>query len=150
MERRTPGFRDDDNEERMLRRLLESAPDDVRDEIAEDLIEEHQTDRRIVASRIRQFIWLATHTIAVLLLLRFTLDALGAQPDNIFVEFLQGLTWLFAFPFIGLFGPPIVSGQSSFDFGLLFGVLVYYLFAWIITQIVGFFATRTPTGTAAR
>lgn len=126
--------------ERTLREMLQRSPDEVSVSHAEEVLDEYE-EQRLSVARIRRAVYFLTHVIAIFLTIRFLLQALGANQDNPFVLFLNGVTYLFAAPFQGLF-PPITSGRSTFDFGLIVGIAIYYIFAWIIVRLVSFYMTR--------
>lgn len=98
------------------------------------------------AYRIRRIVYFVTHTIAIFTFIRFVLLLLGANPENVFTQFIVLITTPFVAPFIGLFGLPVpFDGTSQFDPSLLFAIAIYYLFAWIIARIATFAVTR-PVG----
>jgi predicted metal-binding membrane protein len=92
--------------------------------------------RQLQIRRVRSAIYFVAHIIAILFGIRIALGLFGANPENAFFVFLQTITLPFAAPFINLFG---MFGESSSGFasalGLLFGIAIYYLFAWIAAGI---------------
>ncbi|MBC8159870.1 MAG: YggT family protein [Roseiflexaceae bacterium] len=93
-------------------------------------------ERRLASLRRNQrIIYFIATAIAVLILLRFTLLALGANAENAFANLVYGLSGLFVAPFTTLFGQP-TFGNSVFEISSLIAIAVYYLLAWGIIKIV--------------
>lgn len=96
-----------------------------------------------------QLVYLSVSVISVLLLLRFTLLALGANQANAFAQFILALSYPFAAPFLTLFGNNPVIGDSLLQFPLLLAVVVYALFGVFLTKLLRLmFAPTDPTGAA--
>jgi hypothetical protein len=91
--------------------------------------------RQLQIRRVRKGIFFVVHIIAVFFGIRIALALFGANPDNVFVNFMQVVTAPFAAPFANLFGMLSETGGFVSALGLLFGIAVYYLFAWIIAGI---------------
>ncbi len=85
--------------------------------------------------RITQIIWYVVGLIEVLLLLRLLLKGLGANPLAGFSQFIYGLTWIFASPFLLVFGASKVQG-AIFEWSTLLAMLVYLLVGWLIVKAV--------------
>ena len=93
-------------------------------------------ERRLAAlRRTQRIIYFIASAIAVLILLRFVLLALGANPENTFANLIYGLSGIFVAPFNTLFGDP-TFGRSVFEISSLVAIAVYYLLAWGIAKIV--------------
>jgi hypothetical protein len=92
--------------------------------------------------RAKRIVWFVISLIIALIVLRFVLLALGANPENGFATFVYGLSHLFVAPFLGLFGPEPVVGNSYFEYASLIGVAVYLILGWIIGKILEL--TMTP------
>ncbi|NJK78757.1 MAG: hypothetical protein HC893_01800 [Chloroflexaceae bacterium] len=99
--------------------------------------------RRIQVRRVQKGIYFVVNVIAIFLGIRLLLQLLGANPENPFVIFIFGLTWPFAAPFKTLFSAMPTMGETSFEFGVLFGIFMYYIFAWIGAHIVRFAMMRS-------
>lgn len=84
--------------------------------------------------RIKQIIYFIASAFAVVILLRFVLLALGANPDNTFANLVYGLSGILVAPFNSLFGDP-TFGKSVFEISSLVAIAVYYLIAWGISRI---------------
>ncbi|HKC04721.1 MAG TPA: YggT family protein [Patescibacteria group bacterium] len=77
--------------------------------------------------------------IEVLLIFRFTLKILGANPISPFVSFLYGFSAIFEAPFRGIFSPTVSSGLetvSIFEPSTIFATLVYLVLAIGLTELV--------------
>jgi len=96
-----------------------------------------------------QLVYFGVSVISALLLLRFTLLALGVNQTNAFAKFLLALSYPFAAPFLTLFGSNPEVGNSILQFPLLVAVVVYALFGWFLTKLLRLmFAPTDPTGAA--
>lgn len=92
-------------------------------------------------AKLNQFVWYLTHFIAILLGLRFLFLFLGANITGI-VLFIYDLSSIFVLPFRGIFPSPR-TGEFFFDSAALLGIVLYYLFAYILTRILILFSKRT-------
>jgi YggT family protein len=107
-----------------------------------------ERDTRLASlQRIKQIIYFIVTAIAVIIVLRFVLLMLAANPDNTFANFIYGLSGIFVAPFNSLFGEP-QFGNSVFEVSSLVAIAVYYMLAWGISKIVTLTtAPPDPTGT---
>ncbi len=114
------------------------------------LLSQHPRIRRLGrVERAVQAIYFATGTVSMLLLLRFVLLALGANRDNAFTQFVLGLTYPFAGPFLTLFGGNPSVGDSVLQFPLLVAIVVYSLLGLFLARILRLtLAPTDPTGQA--
>lgn len=69
--------------------------------------------------------------IEVLLLIRFFLRLIGANPASPFGIFLFGLTDPLAAPFASLLDNPII-GKSVIEFTTILALIIYPIFGWIL------------------
>jgi uncharacterized protein YggT (Ycf19 family) len=93
-------------------------------------------ERRLAGvRRAKQFIYFIASVIAVIILLRFILLALAANPANSFANFIYSLSGIFVGPFNTLFGEP-QFGNSVLEISSLVAIVVYYLIAWGIAKLV--------------
>ena len=76
-----------------------------------------------------------------LILIRFILKALGANPSAGFAQFIYGITAPLVAPFYGLFGNPSAQG-SVLELHSIVALIVYALLAWLILKL----GLRLPTG----
>lgn len=80
-----------------------------------------------------QIIWYILGIVEVLLAFRFILKFLGANPAG-FTNFIYGITYIFAAPFLNVFRLTKVSG-SIFEWTTLLAMLVYWIIAIGIIKI---------------
>lgn len=85
--------------------------------------------------RVTQIVWYIVGLLEVLLLLRFILKLLGANPAAGFTQFIYGVTWLFASPFLAVFRVSQAQG-SIFEWSTLLAMAVYALFGWLIVKAI--------------
>ncbi len=75
-----------------------------------------------------QAVWYVVGLIEVLLLFRFILKLLGANPDAGFTGFIYDVTYLFVGPFLSVFGISSVD-DKIFEWTTLLAMLVYWVIA---------------------
>jgi len=75
-----------------------------------------------------QIVWYILGLIEILLLFRFVLKFLAANPDAGFTNFIYGITYIFANPFLNVFKMSKISG-SIFEWTTLLAMLVYWIIA---------------------
>ena len=92
-------------------------------------------DRRLAAHRIVQLVYWIFGLIEGLILIRFILKALGANPSAGFAQFIYGITAPLVAPFYGLFGNPSAQG-SVLELHSIVALIVYGLVAWLIAKLV--------------
>lgn len=100
--------------------------------------------RRDIIYRAVRVIWLVLVFSEILLLLRFSLRLLGANPQVAFAQFIYGISTPLIVPFAGLFGTPRFEG-SSFEFTTLIAMFIYALLAWGIVKIIRLFLNDART-----
>ena len=76
-----------------------------------------------------------TGLIEALLLFRFILKFLGANPSAGFSSFIYGISYPFAAPFLNVFRITQMAG-SVFEWTTLLAMLVYWLIAWGICRLL--------------
>ena len=85
--------------------------------------------------RSTQVVWYILNLIEALLLFRFVLKLLGANPGAGFSYFIYSITYPFVAPFINVFRIPRVAGHS-FEWTTLLAMFVYWLIAWGIVRLI--------------
>lgn len=80
-----------------------------------------------------QIVWYILAILEILLALRFLLKLLGANAGAGFTQFIYGITWLFAGPFIFVFRASQVQ-TNIFEWSTLLAMAVYFLVAWMIVK----------------
>jgi uncharacterized membrane protein len=91
-------------------------------------------NRRMIAYRTTQLIYWIFGLIEGLIVIRFALKALGANPSAGFAQFIYGVSAPFVAPFMGLFGNPQTNG-SVLELNSLIGLIVYALVAWLLAKL---------------
>jgi hypothetical protein len=82
-----------------------------------------------------QIVWYILGLIEILLLFRFVMKFLGANPAAGFSSFIYGATYVFATPFINVFRATYVEGQI-FEWTTLLAMLVYWIVALGIVKLL--------------
>jgi hypothetical protein len=101
-------------------------------------------DRRLAAHRVVQLVYWIFGLIEGLILIRFILKALGANPSAGFAQFIYGITAPLVAPFYGLFGNPSAQG-SVLELHSIVALIVYALLAWLIAKLVWILVGETRT-----
>lgn len=101
--------------------------------------------RRERTLKIQKGIYLVFGILEGLLLIRFVLNLLGANPAAGFAQFIYRITDPFLAPFVGLFGTARFE-VGVFEVNLLVAILVYALIAWVLVKAVGLVMGDTRRG----
>lgn len=101
----------------------------------------NRRDRRLIRDedvrplyRGTQIVWYIFWILETLLVLRFLMRLLGANPDAGFTDFIYRLTAPFVAPFVYVFPSTTVDG-GMLEWGTLLSLLVYWLIAFAIAQL---------------
>lgn len=90
--------------------------------------------RRAGAARLVQAVYLVFGLVETLLLVRFVLRALGANPEAGFAQAIYGVTSLLIAPFVGLFGTPQIASGPALELHTLIAVAVYAALGWFLAR----------------
>ena len=82
-----------------------------------------------------QVVWYILSVVEVLLLFRFFLKLIGANPDAGFSNLIYTLSYPLAGPFLYVVRSTQVEG-SIFEWTTLLAMLVYWLIAWGIVRLI--------------
>lgn len=82
--------------------------------------------------------WL-TGVIEFILLLRIVVAAFGATGVNALTAFVYDASEPLVAPFFGLFGTTSAVTNSRFEFETLVAMVVYYIIAYIVVQLMDLF-----------
>jgi len=82
-----------------------------------------------------QIVWYIFYVVETLLLFRFLLRLIGANPDAAFTQLIYALSYPFAGPFLYVVRSTQVSG-SVFEWTTLIAMLVYWVLAWGIVRLL--------------
>jgi hypothetical protein len=107
--------------------------------------------RRGNAYKLVSLVYLVFGLIETLILIRFALKVLGANPEAGFAQLIYGLTSGLVAPFVGLFGTPTAGNGSVLEPHSIVALIVYALVAWLIAKLVwlAFGETRSAVHTSA-
>lgn len=81
-----------------------------------------------------QIVWYILGIMEVLLAFRFVLKLLAANPAAGFSNFIYGVTYIFAAPFLSVFRMTRVEG-SIFEWTTLLAMFVYWMIAFGIIKL---------------
>lgn len=81
-----------------------------------------------------QIVWYILFLLEGLLIIRFTLKLLQANPDALFTGFIYTVSNIFVFPFVAVFKNTIVE-SSVFEWTTLLAMLVYWLLAVAVIKL---------------
>ena len=84
------------------------------------------TSHKYMIGKIIDFIRWIIVALELLFLLRFVLELIGADPNNIFAQFLYSFTGFFLYPFLGIVPNTYIGKNGAFiDWSTLIGMAVY-------------------------
>ncbi|MGB2924684.1 MAG: YggT family protein [Limnothrix sp.] len=97
--------------------------------------------QKVFFTRIENSIYFLVGMLETLLFLRFFLRLSGANPQNMFAQFIYGLSGPFVAPFSTLFISPTENtgatiGQNIFDINLIIAIIVYAILCLLATWLV--------------
>lgn len=81
-----------------------------------------------------QIVWYSLYIIETLLIIRFLLKLLGANPDAAFSGLIYSLSYIFVWPFIAVFPNNYLEG-SIFEWTTLLALVVYWLLAAALIKL---------------
>ncbi|HET9109793.1 MAG TPA: YggT family protein [Ktedonobacterales bacterium] len=100
--------------------------------------------RRIYAlARAGQIVYLILGILETLLVIRFVLKLLAANPVAPFTSFIYALTEPFVVPFEGVFQAPQTQG-AMLDLAAVLAMIVYALLVWGIVSVLYTLGNRRP------
>ncbi len=101
----------------------------------EDIVEiqqERASTLKFVIGKVSDFLrWFAI-VLEVTLVIRFVLMLIGADPTNIFAEFIYALTGIILFPFSNIVHNPSFRINQAFEITTLIGMAIYWLLFWLL------------------
>ncbi len=90
-------------------------------------------------STIANVVWYVYGFISIILLIRFVLKLLAANPNNSFVNFMYNVSGVLSAPFDSIFGVTTTNAgtaTSVFEPSILVAIAVYGLIAWGIVKLL--------------
>lgn len=97
--------------------------------------------------RARRIIYLILGILETLLIIRFLLKLLAANPDAGFSSLIYGITYPFVALFEDVFPTPQTHG-SVLELSTILAMIIYALIAWGIVKVIEISRNRHPTYTA--
>lgn len=95
--------------------------------------QEYEEKRTIVKKR--HILWYVWTVVEALLLIRFLIRLLGANPLNLFSTLVDILSVPFVFLFAGLFTPSFsADGDMKIEWSTLFAIFVYAVIAFLVSR----------------
>lgn len=82
-----------------------------------------------------QIVWYLLGLVEILLAFRFIFKLLGANPAAGFTDFIYGITYIFAAPFLSVFGNTKVIAGSIFEWTTILAMFVYWVIALGIIKL---------------
>jgi hypothetical protein len=118
-------------------------------EHSEAVISDPYAHRRGIASKVSQAIYLIFGVVEALLVVRFVLKLLGANPEAGFASLIYRLSTPLVAPFVGLFGTPQMNGMVL-ELETLVAIVVYGLVAWGLAKLAWLLLGETRSGVRTR
>jgi len=106
-------------------------------------------ERRLGQYQLNRIIWTILGILEVLLVLRFILKLIGANPNSGFATFMYGLSGLFTAPFTGLV-PTWFAGDIVLEVTTLIAMAIYALIFWGVVRIIPILIDRPNVRTLTR
>ena len=99
--------------------------------------------------RVQGIIWFACSVVSVIILFRFSLQLLGANPNAGFADLVYSISYPLVAPFLVLFGTEAVYGNSILEFSSLVAVCAYLVLAAGLCKLASLtMSPNDPTGQA--
>jgi uncharacterized protein YggT (Ycf19 family) len=118
-------------------------------EHSEAVMSDPYAQRRGIASKVSQAIYLIFGVVEALLVIRFVLKLLGANAEAGFASFIYRISEPLVAPFVGLFGTPQVNGMVV-EVEALVAIVVYGLVAWGLAKLAWLLLGETRSGVRTR
>ena len=106
--------------------------------------------RRANSARAVQAIYLVFGLIEGLLLIRFVLRALAANPEAGFAQAVYAITGVLVAPFTGLFGTPQIASGAALELSTLIALLVYAVVGWLLATAAWLILGESRSSSVAR
>jgi hypothetical protein len=118
-------------------------------EHSEAVISDPYAQRRGIASKVTQAIYLIFGIIEALLVIRVALKLLGANAEAGFASLIYRLSAPLVAPFVGLFGTSQLNGMVVEPEALV-AIVVYGLVAWGLAKLAWLLLGETRSGVRTR
>lgn len=121
----------------------------TRGEHVQTVADPYETRRR-AAWRLQQILYTILLVIEGLLLIRFVLKLLAANPGAGFSSLVYSVTEPLVQPFFGLFGTPAGANGTVLELNTIIALIVYPLIFWVLGRLVSLLFTDNRSGVVAR
>ena len=103
-----------------------------------DVIEDDESGQtlKFVIGKFGDFLRWFLIVLEVTLGIRFLFRLIGADPTNIFANFLYALTGIVLFPFSNIVPDPSFHANEAFEFTTLIGMGIYWLIFWLLGSFI--------------
>jgi uncharacterized protein YggT (Ycf19 family) len=106
-------------------------------------------ENRMRLFQVNRIIWSVLGLLEILLVFRFVMKLIGANPASGFGSFLYGITGPFLVPFTGLLPTPTLA-SSSIEATTIVAMAVYGLFFWGVVYVIRIVMDRPNARTVSR
>ena len=96
---------------------------------------DHRSDRAWSLNHATEAVWYLAYIIVGILLIRFGLRLLGANPLAPFAQFMYSVSDILLLPFRQIL-PAVREGRSVLEWATLVAMAVYWLLAWAVQKIL--------------
>jgi hypothetical protein len=114
-------------------------------EHTEAVVSDPYAQRRGIASKASQAIYLIFGIVEALLVIRFALRLLGANAEAGFASLIYRISTPLVAPFVGLFGTLQFNGMVL-ELDVLVAIVVYGLIAWGLAKLAWLLLGETRSG----
>lgn len=74
--------------------------------------------------------------LEAILLIRFVLKMLGADPTNLFANFIFTLTYVLLLPFENIIPPIVIHTNQAIEFSTIFAAVIYFLIFFALKRFL--------------
>jgi len=114
-------------------------------EHTEAVVSDPYAQRRGIAAKVSQAIYLIFGIVEAVIVIRFILRLLGANAEAGFASFIYRISNPLVAPFLGLFGAPQINGMVL-ELEALVAIVVYGLVAWGLAKLAWLLLGETRSG----
>lgn len=107
----------------------------------EQVVRDVAAERRMGLFQINRIMWSLLAFLEILLIFRFILRMISANPNSGFAMFMYGITGVFVGPFNGLVTTPVIGGLAL-EITTLIAMAVYALIFWGLAYVIRLLTDR--------
>ncbi len=86
--------------------------------------------------KLTQVVWYIFYILETILLLRFILKLIAANPGAAFTQFIYSLSAPLVGPFANIVQAPSISGAGVIDWPAIIALIAYWILAWIVVRLI--------------